>query len=170
MKIAGAATGIVFFTRTGHTKRVAKRLAQALSADLIPMRAPQYEKGFRGYMRAAIDSLRHINEHTPQDFESLTDYDRIVLCAPVWTSFPAVPLRGLLHGNVALPSSVSLFLTSGAHSPTHKAFRVAETDLGRSFVAKASLPNDWEGTPKEERIFARFFRDLDPAQGIAAAL
>ena len=104
--------GIVVYSRSGHSRRLAKKLADTLDATIIELNAPGY-KGAFGYMQAGYESLRQTCTLAPQSVTSLSDYDRIILCGPVWTSYPAAPLRGLLRSDITLPESVSLFLTSG---------------------------------------------------------
>ena len=170
MQTGKARTGIVLYSRSGHSRQVAQRLAQALKAEILPLHINRYGKGPFGFLRACFDSLRQISLLEHGDLPDLSTYDRVILCGPVWTSFPAIPLRDVLRGHEGLPASITLFLTAGGQGPAQSAFKAAEADLGRSFVAEASLPNTWEGTERAERVLARFFRDLDPAQSIAAAL
>ena len=136
MDAAAPTTAIICYSRSGHSRRVAERLAHALDARLIELNAPVY-KGALGYMRAGFQSLRQTGHLAPQSFTTLEDFKRIVLCGPVWTSYPAIPLRALLRSDIPLPRSVSLFLTSGSHSPAQKAFDTAEADLGRPLTATA---------------------------------
>ncbi|MEM9638505.1 MAG: hypothetical protein AAGA94_12725 [Pseudomonadota bacterium] len=161
-------TAVVYFSLYGHSERAARKLAEALSADLIALRAPSYRRSVVGYIRAAVDSLRQKCDLPPQEFTSLKRYHRLVLCGPVWTSYPATPLRGLLRSDVELPAQIGLFLTSGGHSPSQKAFDTAEADLGRPLAATAALGNSVEGTVEEEAILTRFASDLDarPVSGL----
>jgi len=86
-------------------------------------------------MCAGYSSLRQTCALASQSFSSLSNYDRIILCGPVWTSYPAATLRGLLRSDITLPESVSLFLTSGGNSPAIKAFNAAQADMGHALVA-----------------------------------
>ncbi|MCV3271504.1 flavodoxin family protein [Roseobacter sinensis] len=153
-------TAVVWFSITGHSQRVAKKLAEALNGDLIALHAPAYRPGVLGYMRAGFDSLRQKCDLAPQEFTSLEHYRHLVLCGPVWTSYPATPLRALLRSNIGLPPAVSLFLTSGGHSPAQKAFDTAEADLGRTLAATASLSNAAEQTETETDALNQFVSDV----------
>lgn len=163
MEDAPQTTAIVTFSRSGHSRRIAERLACALHGTIIELNAPAYD-GPLGYLRAAINSLRQTCTLAPQTFTSLADYSRVVLCGPVWTSYPAIPLRGLLTSGIPLPPSVSLFLTRGGRPPAVKAFATAEADLGRPLTAVASLGNVDEGSPNEDRIVEAFLKELEAAQ------
>lgn len=151
-------TGIVVYSRSGHSLRIAQKLAKALDGTVIELVAPKYG-GAVGYVRAGYHSLKQTCTLAQQSFDFLTEYDRIILCGPVWTSYPATPLRGLLlSGKLSQP--VSLFLTNGDHSPAQKAFDIGAADFGRPFVATASLANAFEETEQEDRIFKKFLNDL----------
>ncbi len=154
-------TGIIYYSRSGHSKRLADRLKNELNGEFLEIVAPKYASRVIGYARAGYDSLKQRASDRPPPLPSLSEFDRVVLCGPVWTSYPAVPLRNLLRSGVDFPSSVSLFLTSGAHSPASKAFAAASSDLGRPFAATASLPNSAENTAQEERIITTFLTDLE---------
>ncbi|WP_370402482.1 hypothetical protein [Sulfitobacter sp. JB4-11] len=153
-------TAVIVFSITGHSHRAASQLTEMLDATLIPLHAPKYTSGAFGYVRAAIDSLLQRCPLGPQSFSSLAEFDRVILCGPVWTSYPAAPLRAVLRGNFCLPASVSLFLTTGGRSPATKVFDVAARDLDRPLVACASLPNDVQGTGYKAQIYDRFVADL----------
>ncbi len=153
-------TGIVFYSRSGHSERLASKLSHRLNGTLIRMSAPRYSFGVFGYMRAGYDSLRQNCVLEPQSFASLAKFDQVVICGPVWTSYPATPIRALLRTDVGFPQNVALFLTSSSHSPAQKAWAVAAQDLGRSFVATAMLGNSLEGTDKGQRLIDQFLDEL----------
>ncbi|WP_299784177.1 hypothetical protein [uncultured Roseobacter sp.] len=164
MKIYHPKTGIVYYSRTGHSRRIALKLSSLVNGSLIELKAPAYTTGFLSYLRAGFDSVRQQCVLGPQSFMSLTEYDRLILCGPVWTSYPAVPLRALLRSDVDLPYTVAMFLTSGAHSPPHKAFTAGEADLTHSFAATACVSNADEGSDEEAHVIKRFLRDLEDAR------
>ena len=156
-------TAIVVYSRTGHSARLADRLAEALDARVITLHEPRYKLGFLGYMRAGWHSLRHRRTPSRSDLPPLSAFERVVLCGLVWTSYPATPLRAVLRANTKLPETVAVFLTSGSHAPAKKAFDMAAADLGRPLAAVASLPNDKEGTAEEDRIVTQFLNNLAAA-------
>lgn len=161
MDKATTGTGIVFYSRSGHSERLAQRLSSELTGTLLKIRAPIYETPLIGYARAGYDSLRQRDMPITQPMPSVAGFDRIILCGPVWTSYPAVPLRTFMRAGLQLPKTIALFLTSGDHSPAQKAFTAAQTDLGRPFSTMSSLPNSAEDTDQEDQIIAAFLVDLE---------
>lgn len=159
---------IAYYSRSGHSKRLAAKLAEELHADLTEIAAPTYAGGIVGHMRAGYDSLRQKGMLGPQSFTSLAEYQHVILVGPVWTSYPAVTLRALMRSRGQLPQAVPLFLTCGAHSPPPAAIAEGVVDLGRPFVATAILPNDTEHTTQEDRAIAAFLPELTEPGALVA--
>lgn len=157
-------TGIIVYSRSGHSKRLADRLGRELNADVVEIAAPRYASAVIGYARAGFDSIRQNTSRHELQLASLSGFDRVVLCGPVWTSYPAVPLRALLRSDAGFPRVVGLFLTCGAQSAPGQAFAAAATDLGRPLAATAVLPNSAEDTDQEDAVIADFIRDLEPGR------
>ena len=156
-------TVIIVFSRSGHARRIAEKLAHALNARVIILNAPAYN-GLQGYLHAGSDSLKQTRAVSPQSFTTLADYDRVVLCGPVWTFDPALPLRDFPRSDIPLPRSVSLFLTSGSPPLADKAFDLAKADLGRPLTAMASLSNGEEPSTTEDRIIETVVKDRESAE------
>lgn len=154
-------TVIVFYSLSGHSARLASKLAGLLPAALVELDAPAFSRGFLGYLKAGISSIRQTRHAAPQKFTTLATFDHLILCGPVWTSFPATPLRGLLCSEIPLPARVSLFLTCGQPDRPTKAFDVAQADLGQLFHATAYVPNAAEDTAEEDRALDTFVKALD---------
>ena len=169
MDTARSGTGIVFYSRSGHSKRLAQRLGDVLDGTLVEISAPAYQSRVFGYARAGYDSLRQCDMPAPQPLPPVAEFDRLVVCGPVWTSYPAVPVRTFLRLGQQVPKTIALFLTPGDHSPAQKAFAAAQTDLGRPFAAMGSLPNAAEATEQEGRIIAAFLADLESAGNASKA-
>jgi len=112
---------IVTYSRTGTTRKLTRAVADVLRADSTEIRCERYRSGFLRYLRAGFDSVR--GNLPPIDVSPVLfrDYDLVLLAAPVWTSYPALPLRAFLDRKPDLPERVGLILTHGGHSPVEKA-------------------------------------------------
>ena len=114
-------TLILFYSRTGTTETIADALAAELDATVARIFCRKYDGGWFRYLLAGYDSVkgRLPKIEVPDlDFRS---FDRIILGTPIWTSYPALPMRAFLSGQPDLPDHMSLFLTFGGHSPPEKA-------------------------------------------------
>lgn len=129
-------TLIVYYSRTGHTAKVAQLLATALEADAAEIQCNRYRPGWFSYLRAGYDSVKGIMPPIDVPHVQFLNYDLIILAAPIWTSYPALPLRAFLALGTDLPARVALLLTYGGHSLPDKAI---------AFVADL-LPVELEAT------------------------
>ncbi|QZD90525.1 hypothetical protein K3148_03795 [Qipengyuania aurantiaca] len=114
-------TAILYYSRTGTTKKVAETLGRALNAEVFRIGCRRYEGGWFRYLLAGYDSVKGRLPPIEIPDVSLEDLDLVILGSPIWTSYPALPLRSFLERKPQLPERVALLLTCGEHSPPRKA-------------------------------------------------
>ena len=104
---------IVYFSRSGVTKKVAGRIAELLGCDLQEIVPVRGYSGLFGYLRAAIEIAKkrlpeiHALERSPGD------YDLVVVGTPVWANTMASPVRSFFSKYHDTLKTVSLFATKG---------------------------------------------------------
>ena len=130
---------IVYYSRTGTTRKLAEALAGRLNADVVEIRCDRYKGGIFRYLRAGYDSVKGNLPPIKMPETDLTAYDLVLLGAPIWTSYPALPLRAFLAAKPDLPGRVGMFLTSGGHSPQEKAVAEAEALLNAPLAATLAV-------------------------------
>ena len=132
-------TLIVYYSRTGNTRRLAVALAEVLDADVTEIECDRYRPGPLRYLRAGYDSVK--GNLPPIDIPepNYPDYDLVLLGSPIWTSYPALPLRAFLAGRPDLPAKTGLFLTFGGHSPPEKAVALVNDALPQPVAAVLAL-------------------------------
>lgn len=133
---------ILYCSRTGTTEKVAQALDVVLGAPVAEIRCPRYQSGWFSYLLAGYDSVK--GRLPPIDTPDIAfqDYDLVILGAPIWTSYPALPLRSFLAQKPRLPSNVALFLTYGGHSPPQKAVDFVNGLLPVPMAASMEVPHD----------------------------
>lgn len=131
-------TLIVFYSRTGTTKKVATTLSQMMNADLVEIQCKRYGPGFFHYMRAGYDSVR--GNMAPIELSPAIQgsYDLAIIGAPIWAGHSAVPVRSFLKGDTDLPGNIGLFVTRMGSSP-EKALQEMEAFLSSPAKAKLAL-------------------------------
>lgn len=128
---------IVYFSRTGHTERVAKALAERLDADLERIREKRSRLGFIGYWRSGREAMSgklptiETAEHDP------ADYDLVILGSPVWASHPSTPMSAYVAANKAKLKSIACFVTLGGSGAEKTMARMAEA-AGKPALATLS--------------------------------
>ena len=132
-------TLIVFYSRTGTTRKVAGALADALNAEIAEIQCNRYGPGPLRYLLAGYDSVRGNLRPIDMPQVRFSDFDLLLIGAPIWTSYPALPLRAFLTQATELPGRVALFLTYGGHSPPQKAIRSVSALLPVALELEATL-------------------------------
>lgn len=86
-------TLVVYYSRTGTTRKVAQELAEALGADIEELKERANREGAKGYLEAGRDSMRK----RPAELEPVSlnpaDYDLVVMCGPCWAQGMCTPTR-----------------------------------------------------------------------------
>ncbi len=160
---------IIYYSRTGTTRKLATALAGALDADIYEIGCERYRPGVLRYLRAGYDSLRGNLPQIEAPSISADDYDLLLLGAPVWTSYPAVPLRAYLAGTPKVPAKVGVFFTYGGHSPATAAFDGVAEALHKQPVATLALKAEAVAADSLAEEIAPFVRQLKsrPSNGDA---
>lgn len=114
-------TLVVYYSRTGTTRTLARLLAGRLDAGIAEIGCARYEGGILRYLLAGYDSVCGKLPVIDAPDASPADYDLVLLGCPVWTSHPATPMRAYLSLKPELPPRVATFLTYGGHSAASRA-------------------------------------------------
>ncbi len=135
-------TLIVYYTRTGTTRTLADALAAELKADIDEIQCERYRPGGLRYLLAGFDSVRGNLPPIRMPAKNPVEYDLVLIGAPVWTSYPALPIRAYLDRAPELPERIAVFLTFGEHSPPEKAVGMISSLLPRQIEAALTLSSD----------------------------
>ncbi len=108
-------TLVVVYSRTGNTFGAAKEIAGYLNAELLQIKAPQYDATIKGQMLASKDADNEVKvtdiQHKAVD---LSQYELIVLCSPTWWFRPAPPLWSFVENNNFSGQKIFLMMTGNS--------------------------------------------------------
>jgi len=111
---AGAArTLVVYYSRSGHTRRIAEEVAAALGADLEEIREPGDRSGLFGYARCALEALFGASAEIGAPRRDPSGYEQVVVGTPVWYAAVSTPVRTYLWVERPRLPRVAFFLTHG---------------------------------------------------------
>jgi len=150
---------VVFYSRTGTTKKVAERIAEELKSNGVEVALEEIvekerRSGFLGWIRACKDAtLRRPAEIEPVKANP-ADFWVVVLGTPVWawTLTPAV--RTFLMEHAASCERVAFFCTMGS-SGAERAFRTMEELAGKAPLATLALIARYVKSDDEEKFLAK---------------
>ncbi len=127
-------TLVICYSLTGHTRQVARKIAQTTDAAFGEIRDVRKRHGGLGFMRSGFESL---TGRTPAIYEpanNIAQYDLVILATPLWAGRIAAPMKSYLtakHGDV---SRYGLVITHDG-SPVDRAVRQVAGLTGQPAVA-----------------------------------
>jgi len=88
--------GVIYYTRTNNSKRVAEKISNELSCELIQITDNINWKGFVGYFKAGYYSMS--NKHVDIQFlGNLDAVEEYIIVGPYWAGGLAPALKTLLN-------------------------------------------------------------------------
>ena len=134
---------VVYFSRTGYTRRIAEDVARAIGADCEAIREPAPRTGFLGYWRSAREAWREATIEIEASSRNPRDYALVVLGTPVWAGNVSSPLRAYIARHKRDFGRVALFCTQGGSGAQKVLQRMAELcdqrPVATAFFADAEI-------------------------------
>lgn len=91
----------VYYSRTGHTEKLVRDIAQELDCEVVKLEDGVNRKGLYGWITSGLQTVARkvppVNELTTK--HKLKDYDLVILATPVWAGRCSVPMRSFLIKN-----------------------------------------------------------------------
>jgi len=106
-------TLIVFYSRSGTTRRVAQALAEALQCCLEEITEPKPRTGFLGYLRSLLEARRKRPATIAPQKHDVSSYDLVVVGTPVWAWSVSSPVRTYLMATASQLPDAAFFCTLG---------------------------------------------------------
>ncbi len=139
-------TLIVYYTRSGNTKKAAEELAKELGASLLELREDRPRKGIFGFMRSGFEAALKKTVPIKPFSENLSSFDRVVIATPVWAGHVCSPMRTFLMDNAKQIKDLGVLETHSHEDFVYKAV-IAEIaalvgkkpTLERSVLGKLSV-------------------------------
>jgi flavodoxin len=134
-------TLIVYHSRTGYTRRIARQLADRLGADLDEIRIVQPMHGALGYAACAIEAMAGLAPALRPMRHMPTDYDLIIVGTPVWFWSLSSPVRSWLETFGSRGKRFAFFCTMGG-SGASRVFAAMKELTGREPLATLALTDN----------------------------
>lgn len=125
---------IVFYSRSGRTRKVAEKIAKHLDADIEEIKTKKSYKGLLGYWRAGRDASRKFIPEISTSKDP-SKYSLVIMGTPVWAWNICPPVRSYLIKNKF--KDVAFFITGG--NPQDNIFEIMEELTDKDAVATLKL-------------------------------
>ncbi|MCX7892671.1 MAG: flavodoxin [Burkholderiales bacterium] len=156
-------TLIAFYSRSGHTRRVAEPLARRLGADLEAIAPTRDREGPLGYVRSALEAIAELPASTMPPRHDPAAYRLVVIGTPVWFWSLASPVRGYVLEERRRFARVAFFCTMGS-SGAERVFADLARLAGKKPVATLAL-TDARIDAGSAKALDRFARALGAGRG-----
>lgn len=131
---------VVYYSRSGNTRRVAQALASQLGADIEEIRDTKDRSGVLGFIIAGSDAARGRLTQLESLRNDPSMYDLVVVGTPVWSGSVSTPIRTYLVQNRARLRAVAFFCTYNRIS--YRTFRQMRSICEKEPVAVLELQQD----------------------------
>lgn len=129
---------VVFYSRTGTTKKAAMEIAKLLKADFEEIIDTKDRKGIIGYLLSGRDAALKKPAKIKKPLKNPASYDLVVIGTPVWAWNMSAPVRACLMQAKGKIKKTAFFCTMGG-SGGERAFREMEALLGKKPAAAMDL-------------------------------
>src|SRR5665647_567433 len=113
VRMSASRTLVVFYSRSGTTRRIAEALAETLKCDLEEITEPKPRTGFLGYIRSLLEARRKRPSIIAPNKHDVASYDLVVIGTPVWAWSLSSPVRAYLTTTASQLPEVAFFCTLG---------------------------------------------------------
>jgi len=109
---------VVYFSRTGNTKKVAQKIKQNLKCDIEEIKDAVKRQGVMGYMKCGAHSSLKMCTKIHATKKDPSKYDIVIIGTPVWAFNMASPVRTYIMKNKKKFKKVAFFCTLGGKGST----------------------------------------------------
>jgi flavodoxin len=110
---------VIYFSRTGRTRRIALEIARALDAESEQIEESRSRLGFFGYWRSGREAYRELPAPIAPCTHDPASYELVVLGTPIWAGKMSSPLRAYIDAHAGSFRRVAFFCTHGGSSAAH---------------------------------------------------
>ncbi len=156
---------LVFYSRTGFTRRVAKEIAKRLDSDICDLQEEHPRAGLVGYLRSVFEAYTgRLPKLRELEYE-LGKYPLLILGSPIWVGRMSAPMRAFLARQRPGAAEIAAFVTYGG-SGAGRVLDSLEALAGKTAVARLALTDreiDADATARKVDAFVAAIR----AKGLA---
>lgn len=88
---------VIYFSKSGNTKKVATEMAELIKADLKEIVSLENMNGILGFIKCGFQAVSKKEARIGIVIDDLDTYDLIVVCGPVWAGQMSSPIRAFLN-------------------------------------------------------------------------
>ena len=162
-------TLVIVYSRTGWTLGVGREIARSCGNMLREIQDVRSRKGFFGFLRSIQDARKNRTPPIKPLSIDVSDFDLVVLGAPVWAGHVAAPMRTFVEQNKNSLRRIAVFCTMGRTGADAALSELAQA-VGLTPVAQLALSDTEIRKSLAGEKIGRFIRAIEAADATAAAV
>jgi flavodoxin len=156
-------TLIVYYSRTGTNKKIAKSLQQNLGADIEEIIDKKNRKGFFGLISGGLDVAgQKLTQIEPEKIDP-TSYDLVILVSPIWGGIITPALRSYIKKNKVKFKKIAFCSVSGGGPDNKKAISNLEEACGKKMIASLLIKKQDVMVNKYQERLTKFAKEITKA-------
>ena len=104
-------TLIVYYSRTGRTKKIAEKIQSALNCEIERIQDAKSREGMLGWLSAGRDAGKKSTTELRSVQKNPSDYNIVIIGSPTWNGRVSVPIRTYIQQHQENFTNVALFST-----------------------------------------------------------
>lgn len=129
---------VVYYSRTGSTRKVAKYIAKQLGADIEEVIDLKKRSGLWGFIIGGRDALKRKETKIKEIKKIPAQYDLVIAGSPIWAGNIVPAVRSYLNQYKTSIKSLALFTTSGG-AISDQVFQEVRGLLGKELVSLTGI-------------------------------
>jgi flavodoxin len=129
---------VVYYSRTGMTRKMAEAVAQQYGCDIEAIHEPASRDGALNYFRSGYEAITRKTPEIERTVRNPADYALTILGTPVWAGNISSPMRSYILRNKDRFNQVAAFCTMGG-SGGDKVLEEIGVLCGKNLVAKLRM-------------------------------
>ena len=155
-------TLVVYYSRTGKTRFVAKKVASELKADIEEVVDLKNRSGRFGFLKAGYDATRGNETKIAKTQKSPSNFELIVVGTPVWNSRPASAISTYLKRTDFAGKKVAIFCTNEGMGEEKAVERTKVLISNGDIVGELVISKVFENQEETESKISDWCRKLSP--------
>lgn len=157
---------VVYFSRDGHTRRLAREIADACGAELDEITETGQRQGLWGYVRSALEAVLGLCPDLEPASNPTGPHDLVVIGTPIWVWNLSSPVRSYIETHRASLGRVAFFCTCDS-SGQGKVLQEMQRLCHQAPVATLALAGRDREQGAHARVLADFVHELRRGQPMA---
>jgi len=143
---------VVFYSRTGNTKKIAEMIAKSLNSDLDEIIDTKKRFGFFRFLKAGYEATMKKMTEINGIEKDPSDYELLILGSPIWNKRMTPAIRTYITRFKENLNKIAIFCSAGGRGMEKMLESIAELCDKKPLAMMAFLDKDFEENLVEKKV------------------